>query len=262
MLYVLYLFFLLSPMQLCANKSGAGAPTQVVAGPITPVQAGPLNSPSQTGSNPPPPPAPQTAAPVTTSAPLPVPTVIATPTPTPTPPAPSAAPGAPTSIDTPAPTPPVPTPTPTPTPSPTDSSSTSSATPTAIPTPPTETVKESKKIKEESITLTSIYIKNKDKKDCLLQEVELEITDKEDKSRPFIKKNLKIALPGMENIYNKGSIVGFDITTKDTSVKAFNKIISITVSGTKIDLGDSSNGLSVNTPIVITHKDKVWGITK
>ncbi len=266
LLTTLFIFFLLiPPYHLQANKSGAGAPTQIMAGPLTPVQAEPIPtiapisapttipSPAPTGNFTPTP----MPAPITTTTPNPAPTVSTTPaptissTPSPTPnPAPTITPSpAPTMSGTPAATP---------SPTPLAATGTTTATPGAA-TPEIVTSETKNKKEPKPITLTSIYIKNTAKQDCQLEEVELEITDKESKTRPFIKKNLKIALPGIENIYNKGSIVGFDITTKDQSVESFNKIVSITISKQKIEIGDSSSkGLSVNTPIIVTKKDKDW----
>ncbi len=266
LLTTLFIFFLLIPTyHLQANKSGAGAPTPIIAGPLTPVQAEPIptiapisaptTNPAPTTSSTPtsmPAPIPTTTPnPAPTVSTTPAPTITSTPSPTPNPAAAITPSPAPTMIPTPAATP-IPTPLATP-----EAIGTTPATPAAA--NPEIAVSETKTKKEQKpITLTSIYIKNTAKQDCQLEEVELEITDKESKTRPFIKKNLKIALPGIENIYNKGSIVGFDITTKDQSVESFNKIVSITISKQKIEIGDSSKGLSVNTPIIVTKKDKDW----
>ncbi|MDP3788633.1 MAG: hypothetical protein Q8Q60_04965 [Candidatus Chromulinivorax sp.] len=143
---------------------------------------------------------------------------------------------APATPATPAPATPAPA-----TPSPT---TTPAATP-AIPQPD---------IKKQQIII-SVYLQNNYEQDAILKTIELLLTNQ---TAPVVKNNLNIPIKAAKNIYSKGSITAFDITTESNSLQSFSGIQSITINDDPIAFKDIKTGISLSHPIAITKKDGHW----
>lgn len=195
---------------------------------------------------------PATTTTATPPATPPTPVATATPAPTPTPTPESAATPA-----TPAPavaTPPAPTPTP---------EATTPATPvtppapattaTATPDTTTPSVKTSKIAPHQLIS--TVYIQNNFTQDAKLNQITFS-TDKNAAS--VVKSNLNVPIPASKNIYSKGAMTAFDLTSNSDSIQNFSGIQNITINNTLLTITDPSTGLSVSTPIKITQTGGNW----
>lgn len=103
--------------------------------------------------------------------------------------------------------------------------------------------------------LTSIYIQNNFPKEAVLDQIDL-LVDNE--TTPVIKSNLNITIPGVKNLYSKGSIIGFDITSPGKNINNFNGISSITINNDKINFTNIKTGYGIGHPIKITQKNGHW----
>ena len=103
--------------------------------------------------------------------------------------------------------------------------------------------------------LISVYIQNNFTKDTKLNQIELLTSNK---SEPLIKSNLNIPIPASKNLYSKGSVTAFDLTTDRNRLEEFNGILSITIDGKKLAFNNAKIGFSLSDPIKITQKDGAW----
>lgn len=103
--------------------------------------------------------------------------------------------------------------------------------------------------------LTSIYIQNNFPKEGILNQIDLLV---DNQKTPLIKSNLNITIPAVKNLYSKGSIIGFDITSPGKNINNFNGIASITISNDKISFTHIKTGYGIDHPIKITQKNGHW----
>jgi len=108
-------------------------------------------------------------------------------------------------------------------------------------------------IKRKS-TLTSIHIQNTFNTDAILNEIEIVISSQKDS---LIKKDLKIKIPGKKSIYDKGSMISFNIAADNKDYGMFNGIKSITINNDQI-IFDTLKTAFKNNPIKITYQDNKW----
>ncbi len=144
---------------------------------------------------------------------------------------------------------PAPAPTPAPTPAPAPAvAATPTVTPAATPAVPTPDIKKQQ-------IIVSVYLQNNYEQDATLTKIEFLLAHQ---TTPTIKSNLNIPIKSAKNIYSKGSITAFDITTETNGIQSFNGIQSITIGDDQIVFKDIKTGVSLSHPIVITKNNGHW----
>lgn len=137
-----------------------------------------------------------------------------------------------------------------------NSSSSTTPTPASSPSTPsaaTTTPAVPQQEKPKAKVLTSMYIQNNYDQDAVLKEIEFGLAN----NNNSLKKELNIKVPANKNLYSKGSVTAFDLTTSN-DVETFNGISSITIDNDHLTFKNAQIGFSLNRPIRITKKDGHW----
>jgi|GEM_PF-2143663 len=111
-----------------------------------------------------------------------------------------------------------------------------------------------KQAAQASPVLTSVYIHNTSDKDATLHKVTIVIANQK---KPLVKKGLKINVPGKKSIYDKGSMISFDITADSSNYAMFNGVKSIKVGDDDIEFSTLKIAFQ-SDPIKITRKKGKW----
>ena len=104
--------------------------------------------------------------------------------------------------------------------------------------------------------VVSVYIQNNYNQPGTLQSIELLFSNQ---STP-ISKDLNIPIKAA-NLYSKGAITAFDVTTNASDLQTFNGITSITIDGTKLTFNNAKASSTIYNPIKITQENVKWVLT-